>query len=171
MGSSSYRKLAFAVAAAVLVADQIAKELATRLLADGPVHIVGGVHLQLYRNFAGPGGSWAGHTVEISIFTVVAAIALAVVIARSRELDRITAVGLGLFLGGALGNGLDRLLRAPGPLRGGVVDWLAPSAHGGSMNLADLALNAAVLVMIAGALLSFWEVKKRRRRVAPTPPL
>ena len=171
MGSSSYRKLAFAVAAAVLVADQIAKGLATRLLADGPVHIVGGIHLQLYRNFAGPGGSWAGHTVAISIFTVVAAIALAVVIARSRDLDRITAVGLGLFLGGALGNGLDRLLRAPGPLRGGVVDWLAPSAHGGSMNLADLALNAAVLVMIAGALLSVWELKKRRRRVAPTPPL
>jgi len=153
-GSTAYRRLAFAVAAAVLIADQVAKQIATRALADGPVHVVGGLHLQLYRNFAGPGGNWAGHTVLISIFTVVAAFALAVAILRFRSLDRITAIALGLFLGGALGNGLDRLFRGPGPLRGGVVDWLAPSAHGGSMNLADLALNAAVVLLVAGALLS-----------------
>ena len=167
-GPSTYRRLAFAVAAAVVAADQIAKQLATRLLPqDGPVHLFGGVHLQLYRNFAGPGGHWAGHTVAISVFTVLAAIGLAVAIARSRNLDRLTAIALGLFLGGALGNGIDRLLRAPGPLRGGVVDWLAPSAHGGSMNLADLSLNAAILVLIAGALLSARPHKKRRRRVNP----
>jgi signal peptidase II len=167
-GSGSRRRLAFGIAAAVLAADQIAKALASRLLPqDGPVHLFGGVHLQLYRNFAGPGGHWAGHTVAISVFTVLAAIALAVAIARSRHLDRLTAIALGLFLGGALGNGLDRLFRAPGPLRGGVVDWLAPSAHGGSMNLADLSLNAAILVLIARALLSARPSKKRRRRVNP----
>jgi signal peptidase II len=137
----------------VAIADQVAKQIATRALGDGPVHVVGGLHLQLYRNFAGPGGQWAGHTVLISIFTVAAALALAVGILRFR-LDRLTAIALGLFLGGALGNGLDRLFRGPGPLRGGVVDWLAPSVHGGSMNLADLALNAAVLLLVAGALLS-----------------
>jgi signal peptidase II len=153
-GSTAYRRLAFAVAAAVLIADQVAKQIATRALSDGPVHIVGGLHLQLYRNFAGPGGNWAGHTVLISIFTVAAALALVVAILRFRSLDRITAIALGLFLGGALGNGLDRLFRGPGPLHGGVVDWLAPSAHGGSMNLADLALNAAVVLLVAGALLS-----------------
>jgi signal peptidase II len=165
-GSTRHRRLAFVVAAAVLLADQVTKQLATRLLADGPVQIVGGLHLQLYRNFAGPGGHWAGHTLAISIFTVAAALALAVAIARMR-LDRVSAIALGLFLGGALGNGLDRLLRAPGPLHGGVVDWLAPSAHGGSMNLADLALNAAVLLLLAGALLSARPRKKRRRPVDP----
>jgi signal peptidase II len=152
-GSATYRRLAFAVAAVVVIADQVAKQVATRALADGPVHIVGGLHLQLYRNFAGPGGQWAGHTLAISVFTVAAALALGVAIFRFR-LDRLTAIGLGLFLGGALGNGLDRLFRGPGPLHGGVVDWLAPSARGGSMNLADLALNAAVLLLLAGALLS-----------------
>jgi signal peptidase II len=168
-GSSSYRRLAFAVAAAVLLTDQIAKGLATRFLEDGPVHLVGGVHLQLFRNFAGPGGSWAGHTVAISIFTVLAALALIVAIARARRLDRLTAVALGLFLGGALGNGLDRLLRGPGPLRGGVVDWLSPSAHAGSMNLADLALNAAVVVMVASALISMRSSRgDRAARGAPS---
>jgi signal peptidase II len=168
-GSNSYRRLAFGVAAAVALVDQIAKQLATHLLPqDGPVHVIGGVHLQLYRNFAGPGGHWAGHTVAISIFTVVAALALSVAIARFR-LDRVTAIALGLFLGGAIGNGLDRLLRGPGPLRGGVVDWLAPSAHGGSMNLADLALNAGVLLIVVGALLSMRSSRgDRAARDAPS---
>lgn len=166
--ATSYRRLAFLVAATVIAADQIAKLLAVHYLADGPVHIFGGLHLQLFRNYAGPGGHWAGHAVLISVFTVVAAIALVAVIARSR-LDRLTALGLGLFLGGAVGNGLDRLLRGPGPLHGGVVDWLAPSAHGGSMNLADLALNAAVVVMIAGALLSMRSSRgDRAARGAPS---
>lgn len=160
--STRYRRPAFAVAALVLLADQVTKQIATRALADGPVHVLGGLHLQLYRNFAGPGGNWAGHTVLISIFTVVAAIALTVAILRFRGLDRLTAIALGLFLGGALGNGLDRLLRGPGPLRGGVVDWLAPSAHGGSMNIADLALNAAVVLMVAGALLSLRSSRRDR---------
>jgi signal peptidase II len=148
----------------VIAVDQITKLLAVRYLSDGPVHLFGGLHLQLFRNYAGPGGQWAGHTVLISLFTVVAAIGLCLVIARSR-LDRLTAIGLGLFLGGAVGNGLDRMLREPGPLHGGVVDWLAPSAHGGSMNLADLSLNAAVVVMIAGALLSMRSSRGKR----PTP--
>jgi signal peptidase II len=166
-GSSTYRWLAFAVAATVIAADQVAKLLAVHYLSAGPVHLWGGLHLQLYRNYAGPGGNFAGHTVLISIFTVVAATALAVVIARSR-LDRLTAIGLGLFLGGAVGNGLDRLLRGPGPLHGGVVDWLAPSAHGGSMNLADLSLNAAVLLMIAGALLSLRPRRRTKREPGKT---
>jgi signal peptidase II len=165
--STSYRRLAFAVAAAVVLADQVAKQLATRLLPqDGPVHLFGGVHLQLYRNFAGPGGHWAGHTVAISVFTVLAASALILAIVRLR-LDRLSAIALGLFLGGALGNGLDRLLRGPGPLRGGVVDWLAPSAHGGSMNLADLSLNAAVVLLLAATLVSLLSENRRRRRANP----
>jgi signal peptidase II len=150
------------VAATVLLADQVAKLLAVHFLGAGPVHIVGGIHLQLFRNFAGPGGNWAGHTVLISVFTVLAAIALIVFIARSR-LDRLNAIALGLFLGGALGNGLDRLLRGPAPLHGGVVDWLSLSSNGASMNLADLSLNAAVLVLVAGAILSMRPTKKRRR--------
>ena len=158
------------MAAAVVLADQVAKQLAIRGLGEGPVHLVGGVHLQLYRNFAGPGGHWAGHTLAISIFTVVAALALIVAVARWR-LDRITAIALGLFLGGALGNGLDRLFRGPGPLHGGVVDWLATSTHGASMNLADLALNAAVILVLASALLSVLTQKKRRRQAPPAPPL
>src|ERR1700710_364010 len=149
-GSHRFRWLGFAVRAPVLLVDQVAKLLAVHFLGEGPVHIVGGIHLQLFRNLAGPGGNFAGHTVLISVFTVLAAIALIVVIARSR-LDRLNAIALGLFL------------RGPAPLHGGVVDWLSLSTNGASMNLADLSLNAAVLVLVAGALLSWLPTKKRRR--------
>jgi signal peptidase II len=165
-GSVRYRRLGFGVAAAVLLVDQLTKLLVVQFLGAGPVHIVGGIHLQFFRNFAGPGGNFAGHTVLISIFTVIAAIALIVVIARSR-LDRLNAIALGLFLGGALGNGLDRFLRGPAPLHGGVVDWLSLSTNGASMNLADLSLNAAVLVLVAGALFSWLSPTKKRRRETP----
>jgi signal peptidase II len=165
-GSVRYRRLGFGVAATVLLVDQLTKLLVVQFLGAGPVHIVGGIHLRFFRNFAGPGGNFAGHTVLISIFTVIAAIALIVVIARSR-LDRLNAIALGLFLGGALGNGLDRFLRGPAPLHGGVVDWLSLSSNGASMNLADLSLNAAVLVLVAGALFSWLSPTKKRRRVDP----
>ena len=161
-GRSRHRRLAFGLAATVLLVDQAAKLLAVHFLGAAPVHIVGGIHLQLFRNFAGPGGNFAGHTALISVFTVLAAIALTVFIARSR-LDRSNAIALGLFLGGALGNGLDRLLRAPAPFHGGVVDWLALSTNGASMNLADLSLDAAVVVLLAGAIVSTLPNKKRRR--------
>jgi signal peptidase II len=165
-GSVRYRRLGFGVAATVLLVDQVAKLLAVHFLGEGPVHIVGGIHLQLFRNYAGPGGNFAGHTVAISLLTVVAAIAIVAFILRSR-LDRTSAIALGLFLGGALGNGLDRLLRGPAPLHGGVVDWLSLSSNGASMNLADLSLNAAIVVLAAGALLSWLRPTKKRRRETP----
>src|SRR3978361_2022569 len=108
MRSARYRRLAFVLAIVVIAVDQSTKLLAVHYLSDGPVHVLGGLHLQLFRNYAGPGGQWAGHTVLTSVFTVAAAIALVVAILRAR-LDRLTAIGLGLFLGGAVGNGLDRL--------------------------------------------------------------
>ena len=46
------------------------------------------------------------------------------------------AVTLGLLLGGATGNLIDRLLRSPGPLRGYVVDWIQ-LPHWPVFNIAD----------------------------------
>jgi signal peptidase II len=55
------------------------------------------------------------------------AIGVIVVIARMarRLFSSGWAVALGLVLGGATGNLVDRLFRAPGPFRGGVVDFIS----------------------------------------------
>jgi signal peptidase II len=154
-------KLALAVAAVVAVLDQLGKWIAVETLTGkGRVDVVRGLfHLELYRNFAGPGGRFAGHVVLISLFTVLAVAALVVAATRVRTTG--TALAVGLLLGGGLGNGLDRMLRAPGPFEGGVVDWLKPTLNSGSMNLADLAINAGVAVIVLVALLSWWRERHR----------
>jgi len=66
------------------------------------------------------------------------------------------AVALGLVLGGAVGNLVDRVFRDPGFLRGGVVDFLSLFAPDGSVwpifNVADSAIVCGGLL---GALLAF----------------
>ena len=154
-------KLAFSVAAAVVALDAASKYLAVELLAGrGRVDVLGGLfHLELYRNFAGPGGRFAGHVVLISIFTLVAVAVLAFVATRVRTTG--AALAVGLLLGGGIGNGLDRLLRAPGPLEGGVVDWLKPTLDSGSMNVADLAINAAIVIVLVAAAIGWWRERDR----------
>jgi signal peptidase II len=149
-------KLALAVAALVVALDAATKLLAVELLSGrGRVDVLGGLfHLELYRNFAGPGGRFEGHVVLISVFTLIAVAVLAFAATRVRTTG--AALAIGLLLGGGVGNGLDRLLRAPGPLEGGVVDWLKPSLDSGSMNVADLAINAAIAVVLVAAAIAWW---------------
>jgi signal peptidase II len=145
-------RLAVTIATSVIALDALTKALAVRLLAGKGIVDAGPVHFELYRNFAAAGNHFQGHTVAVSAFTALAVIVLFV--ASRRTTTTSIAVGVGLMLGGAAGNLVDRLTRAPGPLRGGVVDWLKPTLNGGSMNLADVAVTTAVLVIVLASLRS-----------------
>jgi signal peptidase II len=59
------------------------------------------------------------------------------------------AIALGLLLGGAAGNLLDRIFRSPGPLHGFVVDWIKLPYFPPIFNIADSAITvgAATLVL------------------------
>jgi signal peptidase II len=151
-GAVSARRLALTTAAAVVAIDAATKALAVHFLSPSDsVSLLGGVlHLDLYRNFAGPRNTLAGHTVLISLAAMVAVAAFALLATRVRTTP--FALAVGLALGAGIGNLLDRLLRAPGPLRGGVVDWLRPRWSSGSMNIADLAIQVAILVLVVAAL-------------------
>ena len=151
-----------AIAAGVVVADQVSKALAVHYLSGrGLVNVLGGTfHLQLYRNFAGSGNRFTGHPMLVSVLALLAVLAIGAMATRVRS--RMAAVAGGLMLGGGIGNLLDRLLRAPGPLRGGVVDWLKPTVNGGSMNLSDVAITAGVAVVVVGALVSAWRSRGNR---------
>ena len=167
LGPSGGRlRLIAAVAGAVVLLDAITKILATNHLAGrGEVEVLGGVvSLKLYRNFAGPNDILPGHTVLISLFAIVAVIVLVGI--AFRVVTTASAVAVGLLLGGAIGNLLDRLLREPGPLRGGVIDWLRLTHRTNSMNIADLAIDAAIVVVLAAALLAWW----RGRQAIPARP-
>jgi signal peptidase II len=150
------------VVAAVVAADQVSKALAVHYLSGrGTVNVLGGAfHLQLYRNFAGSGNRFTGHPILVSVLALLAVVAIGTIAVRVRS--RSAAVAGGLMLGGGIGNLLDRLLRAPGPLRGGVVDWLKPTVNGGSLNLSDVAITAGVAVVVVSALVAAWRSRSER---------
>ncbi len=153
------------IAAVVVALDAATKTIAVHALAGrGVVNLLGGhFHLELYRNFDGPGNILQGHMVLVSVLSLIA-VALITVAALSVRTTSY-AVAAGLLLGGGIGNLLDRLLRAPGPLRGGVVDWIKPTLSGGSLNVSDLSINAAVIALLVGLALD-WH---RHRRDEPEP--
>jgi signal peptidase II len=165
----STRRLAFTVAAVVVAVDAISKALAAHYLAGhGIVNLFGGhFHLELYRNHAGPGNTFSGHPVLVSLLSLAAVLVIAGLAFTVRA--RSTAIALGLLLGGGIGNLIDRLVTSPGPLRGGVIDWIKPTVHGGSLNLSDLSINAALVVLVVGGAFEWW-LDSRTRRGAPSDP-
>jgi signal peptidase II len=144
------RRLVATIAGVVVALDAATKAIAVHALGGrGVVNVLGGrFHLELYRNFAGPGNILRGHTVLVAVLSLIAVVLIAVAGWSVRTTSY--AVATGLLLGGGIGNLLDRLLGAPGPLRGGVVDWIKPTLSGASLNIADLAINAAVIALLVG---------------------
>jgi signal peptidase II len=123
-----------------------------RLEHREPVRLLDGlVTFEVSRN-SGAAFSFAqGATV---LFTLIA---VGVVVVIVRTLPRLRSAGwavtLGLLLGGAVGNLLDRLTRAPGIGRGAVVDFIH-LPHFATFNLADSAITVgaclAVLLSLRG---------------------
>lgn len=135
------------LAAVVVLLDVVTKAVVVaRLSGHPPVRLLGGLlHLLETRNAGAAFGIGTGATV---LFTLVAAgvvVAIARTAARLRSLP--WALALGLLLGGAIGNLIDRLLRAPGPLRGHVVDWIE-LPHWPVFNLADSAIVCGGLLAV-----------------------
>jgi signal peptidase II len=154
------RRLIATIAGIVVLTDAVTKAIAARALAGrGVVNVLGGAfHLELYRNFAGPGNILRGHPMLVSLLSLIAVTLIAAVAWSVRSTSY--AVAIGLLLGGGVGNLLDRLLRAPGPLRGGVVDWIKPTLSSGSLNVADLSINAAVVAMLLALALDAYRQRR-----------
>jgi signal peptidase II len=92
------------------------------------------------------------------ILALIAASVVVFILWIARRLRSVGwAIGLGLVLGGAMGNLVDRIFRAPGPLRGGVVDFLSVLDPWGNVipvfNLADSAIFIGGCVIVVMAML------------------
>lgn len=146
------RVLCLGLALGWLALDVLTKHVVVDSLSDrGPVTVIpGALDLTLTRN---PGSAFSLATGYTVILSVLAAAVVVAVVRLSRRLRSTGwAVALGLLLGGAAGNLADRIFRAPGFLRGYVVDWI--QLHAGShswpiFNVADSGITvAAVLVVV-----------------------
>jgi signal peptidase II len=162
-GSGRRRAIALlaSLGAASILVDFVTKQLAVEHLRGAePVRLLGGVLYLDYTTNSGAafniGGSYT------FVFPLIALAVIAFIVWMSLRLrSRSWAVALGLVLGGAAGNLLDRLVREPAPFRGEVVDMLSLFAPGGSVwpifNIADASL-------VVGVMLAVWlELTGRRR--------
>lgn len=145
-----------AVAVVVVVADQVTKSLAVSRL-DSPVHLVGPLGLALGFNSGSAFGLFTTQPVALSIVALVVIGGLVAVAWQTKRI--LTAVALGLVLGGALGNLADRAFRSH---HGSVVDFITLT-HWPTFNLADASITIGlVLVVVALA----WPAAGRRRPAA-----
>ncbi len=113
-----------AVAAAVVVVDQLVKWWAVERLDDGEViELFWTAQFRLVRNDGAAFGVGTSITPVITIAAITISVA---VILYGRSVRRPwVAVALGAVLGGAVGNVIDRFLRpGDGFLRGAVIDYI-----------------------------------------------
>ena len=147
----------FAVAALVFAIDQLTKWIVT-----GPLHLreVGQIYIMpifnlTYTENNGISLGLFNATTELGRWMLVAltsAIALGVAVWIGREKNRADQIALGMVLGGALGNILDRVRH------GYVVDFA--DLHFGTFrpflvfNVGDAAISIAVLILLLRAFLT-----------------
>jgi len=148
----SNRTFAVAVAGVVVVADQLTKWWATSGLADGPITVVDGwFQLRLTFNTGASFSLFSGGGQIIALIVIGVVVMIFYVLGDASR--RIEAVALGLVLGGAVGNLIDRVLRGAGLLDGAVVDFIDFSFFA-TFNVADIAVNVGVLLLFVAA---FWK--------------
>lgn len=150
------KRLGYAIAALVFVVDQLVKYWVTAILdlrARGVVGVVPNLDLTWVENTGvsmgllradGDLGRWL-------LVGVTLAIAAGVAVWIAREANRIDTVALGLVLGGALGNIVDRVRY------GYVVDFVHAywrDHHFYVFNVADAAITIGVILLLVRAVIA-----------------
>ncbi len=144
--------LLFGVAAAVVVIDQLTKWWAVERLSDGRVELIGSLQLNLVRNYGsafsiGGGSGWGGLVSILGLGIIVGLLWFA----RSMT-TRLGLVALGLVIGGAVGNLIDRAARSDrGFMGGGVVDFV-DLQWWPVFNVADAAVVIGVVTLLVVTL-------------------
>jgi signal peptidase II len=143
-GGRSVAPLTIAVAVAVVIVDQLTKWWAVRTLDDRNIDVFWTLRFHLSYNTGmafSRGQNW-GPLIGVVALVIVVVLLLSV----KRTSSRLSEVVVGLIIGGAIGNIVDRLIRDPYWLRGGVVDFIDFQWFP-IFNVADMAIT------IGGALL------------------
>lgn len=139
-------RIALLLALITLLIDQASKMWALAALPGRTIPLLGDLlSLQLVRN---PGAAFslgAGSTLVLTLISAVVTVGIVIALRRCRSQP--WAIVLGIILGGAVGNLIDRLLREPGFGRGHVIDFIN---YGGMFigNIADIALVGGVVALV-----------------------
>jgi signal peptidase II len=159
MANLAARKLplmAYALAAAIIVVDQISKAwiLSLGLVVGHPLEVLPFFNLTLVHNrgvsfglFQSPEGQEAIRW-TLAAFSLIVAAGLIVWVRKAHK--ALTAVAIGMIIGGAIGNLIDRVRF------GAVIDFLDFSAlhFPWVFNVADSGITIGVILLLAETLLT-----------------
>ncbi|MFV0258438.1 MAG: signal peptidase II [Acidimicrobiales bacterium] len=150
---------ALAVAVAVVVVDRATKVWAENRLTDGPcridtdacIDVIGSLRFHLVENRG------AAFSTGVGLGPVFAVIAIGMtgylLHLAARRTDRWGPIVLGAIVGGAVGNLIDRIVRAEsGPLTGPVIDFIDVQWWP-VFNVADIAVVVGVVIFALMAIL------------------
>lgn len=142
-----------------LAGDQFSKWWVRGHLVMGQESTVWGglVHIIRLENTGAAGSSFEGYG---RWFVPVAVLIVAIVLyyrSRGKLRGFWMELGTGLFVGGAIGNAIDRVAF------NGVTDFIQLKGRGGVMNVADICLNVGMVLLLLATFFS------RRKRNAASP--
>jgi signal peptidase II len=134
-----------------VVADIVTKTLVVRHLSEGdPIHVVWTLQWNLTFNSGMAFSQGRGLGPVISVLALVIVVVLLLSFRRSDS--RLAAVAVGMVIGGAIGNLIDRLFRSgEGFLGGHVVDFI-DFQWWPVFNVADIGVVVGGLLLVLGAL-------------------
>lgn len=143
----------------VILLDQLSKWWVRGHIAISEVIPVRGIiyELQHYENSGMAFSLFQGYA---RLFGVVAVIFICLILYYRSKGDiqgHISNAGAGFLVGGAAGNMIDRFWH------GTVTDFIVFSEGGGIMNIADLALNAGIILYIIGIILNYFSSQQKKR--------
>ncbi|KXO87711.1 lipoprotein signal peptidase [Tsukamurella pulmonis] len=141
------RILLAVVAVVVFLIDLAAKTTVVRHMTYGEtIHVLGPFSLHFVKN---PGAAFSMATGYTWVLTLIAVAVVAWIVRMGSKLTSLPwALGLGLVLGGALGNLADRIFRAPGVFRGHVIDFFSVGDWFPVFNTADSAISVAAVLLV-----------------------
>ncbi|WP_423800794.1 signal peptidase II [Neobacillus sp. SAB-20_R2A] len=143
--------LFYVIAILVIMMDQISKYLIRTYIDINEAFTLWGIHLTHIENSGMAGGLFQGNARLFGVVAVLFVIGVLYFRRTGEMKGALIDCSFGFLVGGAIGNGIDRLLF------GQVTDFIIRS--GGILNLADHAIEIGALLLIIYVLVS-WLKKK-----------
>ena len=136
------------VSSFVVIVDRLTKYISFRNLSEGEsVRVIPGLfHITLVLNSGAAFGLFKGRSVFFTVLTTLVIVLICFYIIRARCKDLLTLTALGLTLGGAAGNLIDRVLF------GYVIDFLDFRIWP-VFNIADASITIGAFILIIRLLL------------------
>ena len=144
-------------------ADRVTKWWAGSFLNEhGPVQINSLLSVRETYNRGIAFGLFQGIGPLVGWLTIAVVAGMFIYLTRSPREEKLMRAGLGLIIGGALGNLLDRIVA------GQVLDFIETPLRPGIFNVADIAINLGIIMILLATVWSSF--RARSENIVEAPP-